>query len=105
MYDVLYVAPSQPRDVKVSLVTPLIVEINWREPAVPNGHIIHYTVYAIPIAQFEPERRRRQAIIDFPGTIKKVLYICSSLACKTTFNNIKVKNHVVVIKRQRTYGN
>lgn len=69
----LCIAPSEPRDVRVRLVTPLIVEVSWREPAVPNGHILHFTVYAIPIVAFEPERRRRQAAIDLPGTFKKVL--------------------------------
>ena len=65
------VAPSEPRDVSVRLVTPLTVEVSWREPAVPNGQIVLYTVYAV-IAGSKPDRRRRQAVADLPGGIKEV---------------------------------
>ncbi len=58
----------------VRLVTPLTVEVSWREPALPNGQIFRYTVYAI-IAESTSDRRRRQAVIDPPGGIKEVYMI------------------------------
>ena len=42
-------APSAPRDVTARLVAPLKVEVRWRSPAVTNGDISHYNVYAIPL--------------------------------------------------------
>ena len=44
-----HVAPTSPRDVTARLVAPLEVEVRWRSPAVTNGDISHYTVYAIPL--------------------------------------------------------
>ena len=63
--------PSAPRNVTVRLIAPLLVEIRWRQPAVSNGQIIHYTVYAIPIVV--PAITKRQAASNPPnGTIKQV---------------------------------
>ena len=42
-------APSAPRDVSARLVAPLEVEVRWRSPAVTNGDISHYTVFATPL--------------------------------------------------------
>ena len=64
----------------VRLVTPLTVEVSWREPAVPNGQIFRYTVYAV-IAGSKPDRRRRQAVADLPGGIKQVLIIIVCVKC------------------------
>ena len=65
--------PSAPRDVTVRLITPQLVEVRWRAPAVSNGQIIRYTVYAIPIAVSGPAISKRQAASNLPsGTIKHV---------------------------------
>ena len=42
-------APSPPRDVTVRQVGPLMVEVQWRPPAMSYGNVTHYTVYAIPV--------------------------------------------------------
>lgn len=69
--------PSAPRNVTVRIIRPLLVEIRWRAPAVSNGQIIRYTVYAIPIAVFGPAIRKRQAAPNLPsGTIKQVCCTC-----------------------------
>ena len=69
-------APSAPRDVSARLVSGLDVEVTWRAPAIPNGQIIHYTVYGIPIVSFGPsveQRRKRQSNIGVPtGSFHKV---------------------------------
>ena len=44
-----HAAPTSPRDVSARLVAPLEVEVRWRSPAVTNGDISHYYVYAIPL--------------------------------------------------------
>ena len=65
--------PSAPRDVTVRLITPQLVEVRWRRPAVSNGQIIHYTVYAISIAVSGPAISKRQAAPNLPSrTIKQV---------------------------------
>ena len=43
------IAPTSPRDVTARLVAPLKVEVRWRSPAVTNGDISHYYIYAIPL--------------------------------------------------------
>ena len=43
----MHAAPSPPRDVTVRLVNTPLVEVRWREPAVPNGIIVRYTVYGL----------------------------------------------------------
>ena len=65
--------PSAPRNVTVRLVTPRLVEIRWRRPAVSNGQIIRYTAYAIPIAVSGSAISKRQAASNLPSrTIKQV---------------------------------
>ena len=73
----LLTGPSAPRDVTVRLITPLLVEIRWRRPAVSNGQIIRYTVYAIPITVSGPAISKRQAAPNLPSrTITQVcLYV------------------------------
>ena len=65
------VAPSSPRDVRVRQIRPLLVEVSWRAPAISNGVITHYTVYAIPKLSYEATRSKRQTTSP-PQTIKKV---------------------------------
>ena len=68
-----FTGPSAPRDVTVCLITPRLVEVKWRAPALSNGQIIRYTVYAIPIAVSGPAISKRQAASNLPsGTIKQV---------------------------------
>ena len=69
---VFFTAPSAPRDVKVRLIAPFLVEVSWRAPALPNGVITHYTVYAIPQIFHEETRSKRQTP-TLPKTIKKVI--------------------------------
>lgn len=69
------VAPSSPRDVSVRVIRPLLVEVSWKVPAVTNGIIVHYIVYAIPLVFTEPApaRKRRQAEPStLPQTLKMV---------------------------------
>lgn len=65
-------APTAPRDVKVRLVAPFLAEVRWRVPALSNGVITHYTVYAIPQISHEETRNKRQTP-TLPKTIKKVI--------------------------------
>ena len=71
------IAPSPPRDVVARLVSPLTVEVTWRSPAVPNGVISHYIVYAIPLrsASVVTGERRQQSESNTtpPQTIQMVL--------------------------------
>ena len=66
------VAPLAPRDVTVRVILPLLVEVNWKVPAVTNGNIARYTVYAIPLVSTEPIRGKRQASATLPKTVKMV---------------------------------
>ena len=53
------------------LVTPRVAEVRWRVPAVSNGYIIKYIVYAIPLGG--TTRQRRQAVVvTTPQTIQSV---------------------------------
>ena len=70
---ILLLAPSAPRDVRARLITPSLAEVSWRAPALPNGVITHYTVYAVPQLSHEETRSKRQAA-TLPRTIKKVIY-------------------------------
>ena len=68
-----FTAPSAPCDVTVRLVTPRVAEVSWRMPAVTNGVINRYIVYAIPLGG--ATRQRRQALaITTPHTIQTVYY-------------------------------
>ena len=69
--------PSAPRDVTVRLVTPRLVEIRWRRPAVSNGQIIRYTVYAIPITVSGPAISKRQAAPNLPS--RTITQVCSHM--------------------------
>ena len=73
------------------IIRPLLVEVRWKVPAVTNGNIVHYTVYAIPLVFTEPTRGKRQAeTATLPKTVKMVrldfilytlifvLYVCMS---------------------------
>ena len=42
-----HAAPSPPQSVSAVLIKPLLVEVRWRRPALPNGNISHYIVYTI----------------------------------------------------------
>ena len=55
------------------MITPTLAEVSWRTPAVPNGVIAHYTVYAVPQLSHEETRSKRQAA-TLPRAIKKVIY-------------------------------
>ena len=78
-----FTGPSAPRGVTVRLITPRLVEVRWRAPAVSNGQIIRYTVYAIPIAVSGRAISKRQAASNLPsGTIKHVcLHMWLSTYC------------------------
>ena len=53
------------------LVTPRVAEVRWRVPAVSNGYITKYIVYAIPLGG--TTRQRRQAVaVTTPQTIRSV---------------------------------
>jgi len=59
----------------VRLVTPRVAEVRWRMPAVTNGHVIKYIVYAIPLGGVTRQRRQDVAVTtpqtirtEFPGT-------------------------------------
>ena len=68
-----FTAPSAPRDVTVRLMTPRVAEVSWRMPAVTNGVINRYIVYAIPLGG--TTRQRRQALaITTPQTVQTVYY-------------------------------
>ena len=67
----IFTAPSPPRNVSAKLITPDTVEVRWNIPAVLNGVIIRFTVYAIPVRANGPTLRgKRQA--TSPQTIQKV---------------------------------
>ena len=76
---ILLLAPSAPRDVRARLITPSLAEVSWRTPAVPNGVITFYTVYAVPQLSHEETRSKRQAA-TLPRTIKKVIYTKINIA-------------------------
>ena len=70
-----FAAPSPPRDVTVRLVTPRVAEVTWRTPAVTNGIISRYIVYAIPLGS------TTQAVplaVTTPQTIQTVSTIMAS---------------------------
>ena len=69
----MYTAPSQPREISVRLITPTIVQVSWRVPAVSNGVITHYTVYAIPLGSTASRGKRQAGADTTPQTIKMVL--------------------------------
>ena len=71
VYTDLNSAPSAPRDITVRLVTPRVAEVRWRAPAVTNGHIIKYIVYAIPLGGATRQRRQDVAATT-PQTIRVV---------------------------------
>ena len=57
----------------MKIIRPLLVEVRWKVPAVTNGNIARYTVYAIPLVLTEPTRGKRQAEpATLPKTIKMV---------------------------------
>ena len=67
----IFTAPSPPRNVSAKLIAPGTVEVRWSVPAVSNGVIIRFTVYAIPVRANGPILRgKRQATT--PQTIQKV---------------------------------
>ena len=66
-------APSPPRDVTVRLVAPTLAEVRWRTPAVSNGNITHYTVYAIPLRSIELAAERQTEPIATTSTIQMVI--------------------------------
>ena len=68
------------------LVTPRVAEVRWRAPAVTNGHIIKYIVYAIPLGGATRQRRQDVAVTT-PQTIRMVwtksrIYYCSTIKKK-----------------------
>ena len=69
----LHVAPSAPRDIRVRQVRPLMVEVSWRPPAMSNGIITHYTIYAKPRLSHGATRSKRQTNTS-PQTITKVVW-------------------------------
>ena len=73
-------APSAPRDIRLRQVRPLMVEVSWRPPALSNGIITHYTVYAEPRLNsysYEATRSREQTnTSESLQTIKTVRYEC-----------------------------
>ena len=83
---ILLLAPSAPRDVRARLITPSLAEVSWRTPAVPNGVITHYTVYALPQLSHEETRSKRQTA-TLPRTIKKVIYTKINIAVLLSFND------------------
>ena len=67
----IFTAPSPPRNVTAKLIAPGTVEVRWSVPAISNGVIIRFTVYAIPMRANGPIRGKRQTD-DTPHTIQKV---------------------------------
>ena len=67
----VFTGPSPPRNVTAKLIAPGTVEVRWRVPALSNGVIIRFTVYAIPVRANGATRGKRQ-IDDTPQTIQTV---------------------------------
>ena len=47
------------------IISITVIEVSWRPPAVPNGEIIMYTVYLIPLTSAtgdQTSRQKRQAV-------------------------------------------
>ena len=80
-------APSAPRDVSARLITPFLVEVSWRAPAIPNGVITHYTVYAVPQISHEETRNKRNTATT-PRTIKKVIPMRSLISLNLPISTI-----------------
>ena len=56
-------APAPPEDVRVVLVTPVILHVTW-ETLIRSEEVLFYTVYAFPFVTTvsgSPSRSRRQA--------------------------------------------
>ena len=62
---ILYVtiAPSVPRFVVATLISPLVVQVSWFTPSSTRGVITQYRVYATPVA-IPLQRRKRQISED-----------------------------------------
>ena len=75
------------------IIRPLLVEVRWRVPAVTNGNIVRYTVYAIPLVFTEPTRGKRQTEpATLPKTVKMVgleipFYVVVSTKISAIFRN------------------
>lgn len=65
MSQTFLVAPSPPRNVSVRLVKPMTVEIRWRTPALPNGNISQYTVYAVPFTSGDDGAETLKTVIIY----------------------------------------
>ena len=74
-------------------MTPFLAEVSWRAPALPNGVITHYTVYAVPQISHEETRSKRQTPSTSPRTIKKVIPTRLALAYYININLLGYYRH------------
>ena len=67
-------APSPPRDITVRIISATVIEVSWRPPAVPNGEIIRYTVYLIPLTSTTGDQtsRQKRQVVQSPDIISVV---------------------------------
>lgn len=87
---IFHTAPSPPRDVSVRMVTPTIAEVSWREPAVPNGVVTQYTVYAIPLGSVTTFRGKRQADATASSETIKMVTDLVTLLVRTCYPSISL---------------
>ena len=56
------------------IISATVIEVSWRPPAVPNGEIIRYTVYLIPLtsATGDQTSRQKRQVVQSPDIISVV---------------------------------
>lgn len=81
-------APTSPRDVTARLVAPLKVEVRWRAPAVTNGDISHYYVYAIPLRSAVSGTTPQTVLMVYYNSIIILVTMCINY--KLNFNLINL---------------
>ena len=80
------------------------MEVSWRAPAIPNGVITHYTVYAVPQISHEETRNKRNTATT-PKTIKKVIPIGSLISLNLPISTILKHFFVQAFPSTSTAGN
>ena len=70
-----------------------VVEVNWREPAIPNGKIIHYTLYRDGMLIFETPSGGQYRYIDRdlkPHTLYSYVIEVSTIAGSTNSSETRI---------------